>query len=107
MKVLNLLFVFVLTLIESIAFRITGTRKVTSPMVPVSSSKPVALEVVTARAEQLTEAQKLMSGLATLKVNRSRLEPVQSAEARRVALQEAADRRARRALRRQGLTATM
>lgn len=111
MKSLNLLFVFILNLIASIPIRITGSRKpsmlrMQAPyIVPVVSDTPVPAEVpITGPGFRMTAAQKLMSSLPTLQVNEQRIRPIQSAAARQAALDEAAERRRRRALRRQGLT---
>ena len=104
MKFVNLLFVFILGLIESIALKINGSRIPSHPSVPVVSDTPVPAEIpVSSPGFRLTPAQQLMSGLATLRVNEQRIRPVQTATARQAALSEAAERRRRRALRRQGL----
>lgn len=108
MKILNTLFVFVVALLSRLSVLITGSSRAVIPSQPqlVTSTEPLPPEIpVLSPSGRLTEAQQLMSSLATMKINHQRLSPPQSADARAQALAEAADRRARRSLRRQGLLA--
>lgn len=66
---------------------------------PTSTPGVVTEVPILSHGRKLTEAQKLMDSLSTLKVNHARLKPVQSAQARQEALSLAAERRKRKALR--------
>lgn len=102
-KFINTLVLFLFTLMRELIAR----TKTPGPAVPVvrQIAQQTEFPVLSADGRE-TQAQRLMSGIATLQVNHRVLAPVQTDAARQEALKAAAERRARRALRRQGLAVT-